>query len=76
MSQRKDMDLAPGDYIYVRDGPNASAPLLAQYHDQTGPLHVFSTQMYLYILMKTGRNRNFANRGFHFSYQIGMISFC
>lgn len=67
---RIDTDLAAADYIYVRDGADAGAPLLAQYMGTNGPLHIFSTQKYLYILMKTGSNKA-ANKGFRFSYRTG-----
>ncbi|XP_076452127.1 uncharacterized protein LOC143287751 [Babylonia areolata] len=69
--QRVDMDLAPGDYVHVRDGSDASAPLLAEYIGTAGPLYVLSTGPALYILMKTARNTDVHNRGFAFNYLSG-----
>ena len=67
------MDLAQRDYIYIRDGSDASAPLLAQYSGTTGPSLVFSTQRYMYILLKTGMNVDVTNKGFQFTYKTGKL---
>lgn len=69
--QRMDVNLADGDYIYVRDGSDASSTLLAQYTGTSGPLHVFSTGPSLYILMKTGKHTETSHRGFQFQYKTG-----
>ncbi|KAL8577903.1 hypothetical protein ACOMHN_011899 [Nucella lapillus] len=69
--ERVEVDLAPGDYIHVGDGSDASGPLLAKYSGNTGPLYILSTTPYLYVLMKTGRNTNVHNRGFVFNYMSG-----
>ena len=70
--QRMDIDLADGDYIIVRDGGDASAPLLGRYSGRTGPLHILSTGPQLYILMKTHANIDLTNRGFQFRYSTGV----
>ena len=70
--QRMDIDLADGDYIIVRDGGDASTPLLGRYSGRTGPLHILSTGPQLYILMKTHANIDLTNRGFQFRYSTGV----
>ncbi|XP_070182791.1 CUB and sushi domain-containing protein 3-like [Littorina saxatilis] len=72
-NQRRKMDLAPGDMIYVRDGGDASAPLLAQYSGTSGPLYVISTGPQLYIFMKTVKNTGVTNAGFEFRYYTGCV---
>ncbi|KAK7506491.1 hypothetical protein BaRGS_00001966, partial [Batillaria attramentaria] len=69
--QLDDLDLADGDYVYVRDGADASGALLAHYTGSTRPLHVYATGPEMYILMKTGKRIDLSHRGFRFRYETG-----
>lgn len=62
-----------GDYINVRDGEDASSPLLARLDSTMNPLkrYVFSTGPHMYLFYKTSPRSGITGRGFNFTYKTG-----
>ena len=69
-SQIESVDLAPGDYINIRDGPDAGSTLITQLTGSGQPSVFISTGPQVYLFFKS-QSLVISNTGFKLRYKTG-----